>query len=327
VKKNENSMVVSEKHPKELANADRAVSARSAGRSFVWKRLLEGNLGQQARQSVRAIARDLLNRPWAASARDNTKRNAVEQACLARGRAGLAVLFAYLGKAGVDSGAAEKALCFLNEAVDAVATVPMSAGLYQGFVGIAWAAEHVNGMLTTAEGDPNEAVDEALLEYLDQSPWCRDYDLISGLVGVGVYALERLPRPTAAACLERVIDRLAERAERSRAGITWHTPADLLVSEQRAQYTAGYYNLGVAHGVPGAIALLGAACAAGVPQARRVLCFAARLRGCCASSFRPEQAHGFPFCWRRASSRRFPAWPGAMAMLESLWPCYPPRAG
>jgi hypothetical protein len=144
----------------------------------------------------------------------------------------------------------------------------MSAGLYQGFVGIAWAAEHVNKLLTTAEDNPTEAVDEALPEYLDHSPWSRDYDLINGLVGVGVYALERLPRPGAAAYLERVIDRLAERAERSRGGITWHTPAELLISEQRVQYPRGYYNLGVAHGVPGVIALLGAACAAGVALAK-----------------------------------------------------------
>jgi hypothetical protein len=177
-------------------------------------------------------------------------------------------LFAYLAQAGLDGRAAETALRFLNEAVEAVGTVPMSPGLYSGFLGIAWAAEHVNRLLTTAEDDPNEAADAALLEHLKQPPWRCQYDLISGLVGVGVYALERLPRPTAVTSLERVIDRLAERAERRADGITWHTRAELLFSEERERYPAGYYNLGVAHGVPGVIALLGAACAAGVGAAK-----------------------------------------------------------
>jgi hypothetical protein len=173
-------------------------------------------------------------------------------------------LFAYLARAGLSDGAAEKALRFLNEAVETVTTVSMPPGLYQGFSGIAWAAQHLSGLLAAGDNDPNEAVDAALVEYLNQSPWRGDYDLISGLVGLGVYAFDRLPRPTAVACLERVIDRLAESAERGADGVTWHTPAEDLTPEQRAKYPCGYYNLGVAHGVPGVIPVLAAACAAGV---------------------------------------------------------------
>jgi lantibiotic modifying enzyme len=273
VKKNQNSVGASERPSKELASGDRfrTVSPRSSGRSFAWDPLLEGDLGEHARQAVQAIARALRIRPRPATPGNkavSAEQEAVEQACLARGRAGLAVLFSYLAQAGPDGGAAEKALCFLNEAVEAVATLPMAPGLYQGFIGIGWAAEHVNGLLTTAEDDPNEAADAALLEHLNQSHWRYDYDLINGLVGLGVYALERLPRPTAVTSLERVIDRLAESAERRADGITWHTPAELLISEERLRYPAGYYNLGVAHGVPGVIALLGAACAAGVAAAK-----------------------------------------------------------
>jgi hypothetical protein len=107
-------------------------------------------------------------------------------------------------------------------------------------------------------------IDEALLDHLDQSPWRGDYDLIEGLVGIGVYALERLPRPAAAACLERVVDRLAETCEPQDGGITWWTDPAWLPSETRAEFPHGYYNLGLAHGVPGVIGLLGQVCAAGV---------------------------------------------------------------
>ncbi len=44
-----------------------------------------------------------------------------------------------------------------------------------------------------------------------------------GLVGYGVYALERMPRPPAAALLERIVQHLATSAESGPAGITWRS--------------------------------------------------------------------------------------------------------
>src|SRR5262249_2093599 len=105
-----------------------------------------------------------------------------------------------------------------------------------------------------------------------QSPWKDDYDLISGLVGFGVYALERMTpgadatRLAAVVCLERVINRLAETAEHRAEGITWWTNPAWLPPETRPRWPPGYYNVGLAHGVPGVIALLGCVCAAPSPR-------------------------------------------------------------
>ena len=44
-------------------------------------------------------------------------------------------------------------------------------------------------------------------------PWTGDYDLVNGLVGYAVYAFQRLPNRSAIACLERVINHLADTAE------------------------------------------------------------------------------------------------------------------
>src|SRR6185369_3602711 len=86
----------------------------------------------------------------------------------------------------------------------------------------------------------------------------RHFDLVSGLTGVGVYALERLPRPRAQECLRRVVDRLAERSEQVDGGRAWRTPGEALTLE--ASRPMGPFDLGVAHGIPGVIALLAAAC-------------------------------------------------------------------
>ena len=183
-------------------------------------------------------------------------------ASLAQGAAGFAVLCAYLSRAGLDND--ETAAQFLSQAANAVSSHPMNASLYGGFTGIAWALAHLQEqLLDTDDEEPNEAIDETLLNYLNRSPWMDDYDLVIGLVGLGVYALEQLPSPLAIGCLEQVVDRLDELAERTPDGITWFTRPQLLPDWQRELCPNGYYNLGVAHGVPGVIAFLAQVCAQG----------------------------------------------------------------
>jgi lantibiotic modifying enzyme len=182
----------------------------------------------------------------------------VEDATLAGGQPGLAILFAYLAEAGLVDGADEISERCLEQAAQTIATTDQPASLYGGFAGVAWATSH----LESREGgsaDSSEGIDQALLGLLDRSPWRYDYDLVSGLVGFGVYALERLPRPRATELLDRVVDRLEETAERSEQGITWFRPPELLPPWQREQCPDGCYDLGLAHGVPGVIAFLGGA--------------------------------------------------------------------
>jgi lantibiotic modifying enzyme len=193
-------------------------------------------------------------------------------ASLSGGSAGLAILCGYLARAGLDDD--ENAAQFLVHALNSVSSQPMGPSLYGGFTGIAWAAAHLERQLFDSnDEDANEAIDEALSDYLGCSPWEDNYDLVSGLTGIGVYALERLPRASAIKCLKLVVDRLDETAEHNVDGVTWLTRAHLLPAHQREQCLNGYYNLGLAHGVPGVIALLGQVCAAGVAseKARQLL--------------------------------------------------------
>jgi hypothetical protein len=55
-------------------------------------------------------------------------------------------------------------------------------------------------------------------------------------------------------------------------GVAWHTPPELLPPWQREQAPQGYTNLGLAHGIPGVVAILARYVTAGVDAARaRVL--------------------------------------------------------
>jgi hypothetical protein len=224
---------------------------------MAWQPLLEGALRDSARQSVRAILADLESRG----------REPSGDPSLAGGTAGLAVVHGYLAQTRQGTESEALARRCLQHATAAVAEQPGTASLYSGLTGVGWAMAHLRSLWPGRDGEDDLAeIDEVLLDHLSQSPWRGDYDLIEGLVGFGVYALERLPRPAATACLERVVDRLAETAEPQGEGSAWWTDPAWLPAETRAEFPDGYYNLGLAHGVPGVIGLLGRVCAAGVVQ-------------------------------------------------------------
>src|SRR5439155_7878024 len=97
-------------------------------------------------------------------------------------------------------------------------------------------------------------------------PWPLGYDVMVGLTGLGVYALERLPRGSSAEILREVIGRLEMMSERNEEGLTWLSPAQQVSPQFREKYPDGYYNLGVAHGVSGIIGFLGMSHSAGIER-------------------------------------------------------------
>ncbi len=191
---------------------------------------------------------------------------------LAGGDAGETYFFAYLDQVRPGQGYDDLAMTLLERSIEATGSLQSPPGLYSGFSGVAWTLEHLRGRLFEDDGgeDPGEEVMAALIDHVSLSPWRGHYDLISGLVGFAVYALERLPRPGGMECLERIVARLVETAERRPDGVTWLTGPDLMIERDLEVYPQGNYNLGVAHGVPGVIGVLAQACAAGV-DARELL--------------------------------------------------------
>jgi hypothetical protein len=223
-----------------------------------WRPLLTGDLAVQALQTVHEIAAALDTYDASRSA-DQEARGA----SLAGGTAGQALLHAYLHLHSGDERQADRAAELLEAAATALASTVMMPGLYSGFTGVAWTVEHLQGRLFEADpdDDPNLEIDEALLSFLDSSQEPDEYDLIIGFTGIGVYARERLPRPSGVALLDKVIARLAAQAETGPEGTTWYTPPARLPEWQREIHPNGLYNLGVAHGMPAVVALLALAAA------------------------------------------------------------------
>jgi lantibiotic biosynthesis protein len=132
----------------------------------------------------------------------------------------------------------------------------IAGGLAGGAPGLAWCIEH----LSFADRSPTastfvEAVDRRLLEHLD-SGQDLPYELLTGLVGWGIYGLERLPHSMAEELLLAILERLEATYVEYTDGIAWPTSPAFMTAEQRRQAPSGYVDCGLAHGVAGIVVLL-----------------------------------------------------------------------
>ncbi len=216
--------------------------------------LLDRSQARKIRATLRVLSRRFLA----------LRPSSIRGGSLAGGHAALALVHAALDAALPGEGHAARVGRSLDRAIDALATTTMSPGLYGGFSGIAWVTELLQGEPGgPPEADPLAAIDDALGTYLSRSPWDEPYDLIAGLAGLGVYALERLPRPSAVTLVALIVDRLEESAQPRRPGVAWRSNPEWLLPELRRDPNPEW-NLGVAHGVPAIVAFLGGVCAAGI---------------------------------------------------------------
>jgi hypothetical protein len=229
-------------------------------------------LREQALEVVRIIADSLESLPPG-------------NASLGNGAAGLAVSFAYLAEGLGESSHAATARRLLDQALTMAEAEPMLSSLHGGLAGIGWAASHLSTRLDGLDLEATLAeIDETVCAWLDQTVWQEDYHLTGGLVGLGVYALERLAsgaesaRLDAVTCLERVVDHLNATAERKPEGATWWRGPERMSLHARKKMPDGAHDVGLADGVSGVVAFLARVCAAGVAaeQARPLLDEAAR---------------------------------------------------
>ena len=85
----------------------------------------------------------------------------------------------------------------------------------------------------------------------------RQFDVISGLSGVGAYLLRRAGREQPAEALHAVLRSLVALVEPGAGVPRWHTPPGPLMEESMAaMYPHGNLNCGLAHGIAGPLALM-----------------------------------------------------------------------
>lgn len=180
-------------------------------------------------------------------------------------------MFAYRHLVTGDDANKSAAIRLLNDAILDVTSSPFSPGFYDGWPGVAWATTHLCGLPGwPVDGDPVARVDEAVAPLVSHT-WRGSDGLVAGLTGLGVYALERLPRATATSSLAAVVDRLDEDAVTEAGRRCWRAAAGAPNGFAGPHPPAGAVDLGMAHGMAGIVALLAEAVGAGIPRARPLL--------------------------------------------------------
>ena len=228
-----------------------------------WVALLDGVDAEDAVAVVKEIAAALTSPETFAEVRSSG-------ASPADGKGGVALFFAAIGEALEDRAAMAVADELLDLAIDEISNADqMETGLYGGTLGLAWTLSRLQGVLVEPDDSVSDA-DELVARVLTADPWPGQYDLVQGLVGLGVFCIERLPRPIARQSLETVVAHLGRMAEAAPEGLRWRTtPA--MFPHRAAQYPDGHYDVGLAHGAAGVVALLAAAVDVGVTDAAPLL--------------------------------------------------------
>lgn len=166
-------------------------------------------------------------------------------------------------------------LSLLDDCLDALVTrLPkevLRAGFFNGLPGIAWTLQHVGRLLERSDYLEPASYEE-IYRYLDRLLRRRDlefeYDLISGLAGIGMWALVIEDPERRQSLLELVAQRLCDCGEKLPPGTAWRTPSNRPSSGRRHTSVGGSeYNLGLAHGISGVIGFLAECSARGAATA------------------------------------------------------------
>lgn len=195
---------------------------------MTWRALLDGDDARRARDAIDRIVGELARRE-------------IVEASLGNGWAGIALFHGYRVLAG-DAAAEEPAIEAIQHALEGIERRP-EPWLFSGYAGTAFALHH----LAPAIGEADEtlaSLDALIAAWVDGDRWPYRWELMHGLVGLGVYALDRGDRALTA----RAMRHLESRAERDGDRVTWRAVDDRDVST--------YHDLGVAHGVAGVVGFL-----------------------------------------------------------------------
>jgi hypothetical protein len=189
---------------------------------------------------------------------------------IASGDAGLAVMCSYLDTCMPAEGWDTVGHGFVTAAAQSAEGKPfLPPSLFSGLSGLAFAVESLSregarykNLLATLDDAlaPTARALGTKLGARDQPAAMGDFDVILGASGVGAYLLRRDPH----AALSEILAGLASLAEMDEGTPRWATPPEQLGDEWALRaYPLGNLNCGLAHGIPGPLALLALARRAG----------------------------------------------------------------
>lgn len=246
-----------------------------------WNPVATGDLAVQAMRVARDISERLISPEKVAragaAAQIQTKypRPAWTPYAVSDGYAGVALLWGYLDACFPGQNwdvTGREYLALAVRGVETASEVPL--GLLSGLSGLAFSALQLSRdgtryrrLLATLD----DAIVGRTFAVAGSLHGRRDglgvyeFDVISGLSGVAAYLLCRPNKPAITDALHATINALISMLDEEEGVPLWHTPSMLLSDdEERATHPHGNLNCGLAHGIPGPLAVLSLALRGGL---------------------------------------------------------------
>lgn len=227
-------------------------------RAREWAPVLEGEDAERAERIIGRIAEALA--PEALAGGDD--------ASFATGLVGPALFHAQRHAVDPRAGHDLVAARLLDTAVEQSASIADSPSFFSGITGLAWTVQHLRAIADPGLVESIDDVEAALVSALDDEPHPIAFDLTNGLVGLGIFALERGESPRSLAALGRMVDWLEAGAEASVDGVSWRAGPESLDAKSLVEFPEGCHYTGVAHGTAGVAGFLAGLVEAGVERER-----------------------------------------------------------
>jgi hypothetical protein len=186
---------------------------------------------------------------------------------VAQGDAGLALLCGQVDRIRPDQGWDVRAHQLLQSATAGLADRALPPALYGGLAGLGFVAAQLSHdgtryqRLAAAIDDALVPQAHALARHIREDRGdlsAGHFDAISGLAGVAAYLLTERDQGAVDGPIEAVVDALADLALTASDPVPgWYTPPARLTDDAaRARFPHGHLNCGLAHGLPGPLAVL-----------------------------------------------------------------------
>ncbi|MCW3466724.1 lanthionine synthetase C family protein [Chitinophaga nivalis] len=173
------------------------------------------------------------------------------------GYTGCALFYAYYYQLTERDEHLEKVHALILKSIEALSAEAMSVAHCNGITGIAWSIQHLIELGFIEEDDIADTFSEIDLiagRFLTAELAEERLDFLHQGLGIALYLLERLPAEHAATHLTALVQQLEQQAIPLEHGISWRDNFSATSREEKEQPV---FNLGLAHGMPAIIALLG----------------------------------------------------------------------
>ena len=177
------------------------------------------------------------------------------------GKAGIVLFYAYLSKLFPGKKYSDIVAGILDELSDSLSNDELDHSMSGGVAGIAFAFQHLRniGILDKNDDLNLSEMDEFIGTGIDRDFKTDNWDPLHGMVGLGIYFLERHKETGEKKFLEKIVDCL----------IKMRTDVDgykVWITTGYGKYNNDNYNFGMAHGMPGILSFLAQVHVRGIKQ-------------------------------------------------------------